>query len=90
VNIRDSRTTNLEKKRMNMTTTEKQIMSTKFYLADELGICPECGAAMIEIDRHDEDVHTYIWLKCSKRNCDGQWLQKKPRLFLKSGIKYTD
>ena len=53
-------------------------ITSKFYQADELGLCPECGAVMNEIDRLREGLYTFIWLKCGKSDCDGQWLQKKP------------
>lgn len=49
----------------------------KFQQADELGLCPECGATMNEVDRLTEGECVYIWLECSKSSCNGQWLQKK-------------
>jgi hypothetical protein len=62
---------------MDVTTTERESISSKFYLADELHICPECGAVMNELDRLMDGPYTFVWFKCSKSNCDGQWLQKK-------------
>jgi hypothetical protein len=41
--------------------------------------CPVCGTQMQETDRLNEGNYTYIWLTCIKHNCDGQWLQKKPK-----------
>ena len=40
--------------------------------------CPECGAAMLEVDRCNENGNLFVWYRCSKNNCDGQWLQKSP------------
>ena len=70
---------NLEEQIMDAVMVETAIISAKFDCADELGLCPECGAVMSEIDRLNESAYTYIWLKCSKSGCDGQWLQRKPR-----------
>lgn len=56
---------------------EKNTADNKFHKADDLGLCPECGTAMNEIDRLIEGQCIYIWLECSKSTCDGQWLQKK-------------
>lgn len=40
-------------------------------------LCPECGAAMIEFDRLEEDASVFIWYACSQDGCTGQWLTKK-------------
>jgi hypothetical protein len=53
-------------------------ISNKFRQADEFGLCPECGAVMNEVDHLKEGPCTFIWLECSKSDCGGQWLQKKP------------
>lgn len=63
---------------MDVAMIETDTMSSKFYCADELGFCPKCGAVMNEVDLLTEGECIYIWLKCSKSDCDGQWLQKKP------------
>jgi hypothetical protein len=52
-------------------------LNTRFNLADECGLCPECGATMKEIDRLKENSWTFIWLVCTRADCDGQWLQRK-------------
>lgn len=57
---------------------ENDLMIDKFHRAEEFGLCPECGAVMNEKDRLTEGPYTYIWLGCSKSDCDGQWMQKKP------------
>jgi ribosomal protein S27AE len=56
---------------------ETNTVCYKFHKVDNLGLCPECGAVMNEVDRLIEGKCTYIWLECSKSDCDGQWLQKK-------------
>jgi hypothetical protein len=56
---------------------ETDTLCNKFQQADELSLCPECGAVMDEVDRLTEGECVYIWLECSKSACDGQWLQKK-------------
>jgi hypothetical protein len=56
---------------------ETNTVCNKFHKADDLGLCPECGAVMKEVDRLIEGKRTYIWLECSKSDCNGQWLQKK-------------
>jgi len=43
--------------------------------------CPVCGAAMMQADKLEESNHIFVWLECSKRDCDGQWLQKKDSRF---------
>ena len=59
---------------MNM---EKKLLSKRFQLADEKGLCPECGVQMDEISRLNEGDIAYVWLQCGKDGCGGQWLQKK-------------
>jgi hypothetical protein len=49
----------------------------RFRLAEENGVCPECGAQMDEIDRLNEAGCVFIWLECSRDGCDGRWLQRK-------------
>lgn len=41
--------------------------------------CPACGAVMLEEDRSREGGYVFIWFGCSKKDCGGQWLQKKPQ-----------
>ena len=40
-------------------------------------ICPECNAAMVVVDRFEENGVLFTWYECSRTDCDGQWLQKK-------------
>ena len=42
-------------------------------------LCPECGGKMTETERTCENGATFIWFRCSDKNCNGQWLQKMPR-----------
>lgn len=37
--------------------------------------CPECGAAMVEVDRVKENGGFFIWYECTKKGCDGAWLE---------------
>ena len=39
-------------------------------------VCSECGARMVEVDRRSEGETLFVWYECSKKDCDGQWLQK--------------
>ena len=52
-----------------------------FIRAEQERLCPECGARMAEMDRLNEGNTTYVWYKCAKDNCNGQWMAKVPRLF---------
>lgn len=42
-------------------------------------LCPECGAKMTEADRVCENGMIFVWYRCSKDACTGQWLQKMPQ-----------
>jgi hypothetical protein len=57
-------------------------MPLSFQQATEQKICPECGTQMAEIDRLNENGSVFVWYKCSRDNCNGQWLQKT------SGFKF--
>jgi hypothetical protein len=57
--------------------TEMSLLSNRYQLADEKGLCPECGAQMDEISRLNEGDSAFLWLQCDKDGCGGQWLQKK-------------
>lgn len=52
--------------------------STRFQSAEKRGLCPVCGEVMKEVDRMKEGQHFFIWFKCAKEDCQGQWLQKQP------------
>jgi hypothetical protein len=54
------------------------INSDKFQSAEKRGLCPICGEVMKEVDRMKEGQCFFIWFKCGRENCDGQWLQKQP------------
>ncbi len=47
--------------------------------AQDHQLCPECGGKMTESERVCENGTTFIWFRCSDKNCNGQWLQKIPR-----------
>ncbi len=42
-------------------------------------LCPECGAKMAETERTCENGTIFIWYRCNRDACAGQWLQKTPR-----------
>lgn len=54
------------------------INGDKFKSAEKKGLCPICGEAMEEVDRMKEGQQFFIWFKCRRENCSGQWLQKQP------------
>lgn len=39
-------------------------------------LCPDCGTAVVEVDSSRENGVLYVWYKCSRRDCSGQWLEK--------------
>lgn len=51
--------------------------STKFQSAEKEGLCPICGELMKEVDRMKEGLYFFVWFKCERENCEGQWLQKR-------------
>ena len=38
-------------------------------------VCPECGTPMEIVDCRKERDACYVWYRCSRRYCDGQWLR---------------
>jgi hypothetical protein len=40
--------------------------------------CPECKGKMKEEDRRSENGALFIWFKCHRPECNGQWLRKIP------------
>ncbi|MFA6187475.1 MAG: hypothetical protein WC770_09760 [Phycisphaerae bacterium] len=53
------------------------INNTRFQSAEKEGLCPICGERMKEVDRMKEGLNFFVWFKCRRENCDGQWLQKQ-------------
>ena len=43
-------------------------------------ICSECGSAMTEVDRVNENGFTFIWYRCVRIGCKEQWLEKRATL----------
>ena len=56
-------------------------MTSVFDSGVVVKVCPECGAGMVEVDRCKENSALFIWYECSKKECDGQWLNKTRRGF---------
>jgi predicted RNA-binding Zn-ribbon protein involved in translation (DUF1610 family) len=54
-------------------------ISIRFRQNPEQKRCPECGDKLIEMDRRNENGVLFVWHKCGRNNCDGQWLQKTPQ-----------
>ncbi len=48
----------------------------RFRQAPKKKHCPKCGEEMKEVERCNENGIFFVWYKCSKDNCNGQWLQK--------------
>ena len=61
-----------------MLTKEMNKFSTKFQQLQSGCFCHECGAGMMEVERRNENHTLYVWYECSRKSCDGQWLQKMP------------
>ena len=59
-----------------MTIEDPNRLIVKHPQSQKLGLCPECGANMVEVGRRSEGGVLFVWYECSKNNCDGQWLQK--------------
>jgi hypothetical protein len=62
-----------------METDNKTGLLSKIIRAQNHQLCPECGGKMTESERVCENGTTFVWFKCSEKNCNGQWLQKIPR-----------
>jgi len=56
---------------------DMDVTGIKFQLAEKNGLCPVCGQNMAEADRLREGNHIFVWFKCVKQECDGQWLQRR-------------
>lgn len=59
---------------------------SKVMRAENELLCPECGAKMTEADRLYESGSIFVWYKCRKNECVGQWLQKLPQQLPKPSI----
>jgi hypothetical protein len=51
----------------------------KIIRAESRQLCPECGARMAEMARLCEGTAVFVWYKCRKNDCTGQWLAKIPK-----------
>jgi hypothetical protein len=62
-----------------METSNNIGLLSKIIGAQDHQLCPECGDKMTETERIFESGTTFVWYRCSDKNCSGQWLQKVPR-----------
>jgi len=66
---------------------------SKALRAERQKLCPECGARMDESDRACENGTIFVWYRCGKNNCSGQWLQKTPQrsaeLYVAGSLTYA-
>jgi hypothetical protein len=46
--------------------------------AENVCSCPECKGQMKEEERRHENGALFIWLKCHRPDCHGQWLKRIP------------
>ncbi len=61
-------------------------ISIRFHQTPDQKRCPECGDKMIEVDRCNENGALFVWHECSRKNCNGQWLQKIKKESLNSSV----
>lgn len=58
--------------------------STKFCQALNSQFCPECGSRMTEVERRRENGVLFVWYDCSRKDCEGHWLQKTSPIIMNS------
>lgn len=39
-------------------------------------LCPDCGMPVVKADSSRENGVLYVWYKCTRQDCSGQWLEK--------------
>ncbi len=59
-----------------MNSADIEAISARFRKAATKNSCPECGSTMTEVDRRTENGDLFVWYRCSRTGCPGQWLQK--------------
>jgi len=59
-----------------MNSADIKAISARFKKAATRNCCPECGCVMTEMDRRRENGALFVWYRCSRTGCSGQWLQK--------------
>lgn len=59
-----------------MTTRRPNVFSTELCRGLNSQFCPECGSRMTEVERRREIGELFVWYDCSRKDCDGHWLQK--------------
>jgi hypothetical protein len=56
-----------------MEATETMVTTLAVHKPPKWRFCPECGAVMAEEDRLVEDDTLFVWFKCAKDDCEGEW-----------------
>ena len=56
--------------------TPKQLKAEHIQKANSQ-ICPECHAGMTAAEQSIENEVLFTWYKCSRPDCNGQWLTKE-------------
>ncbi|HUV42215.1 MAG TPA: hypothetical protein VMW23_10555 [Sedimentisphaerales bacterium] len=59
-----------------MNSADIEAISARFRKAAMKNCCPECGSIMAEVDRRRENGALFVWYRCGRTGCGGQWLQK--------------
>jgi hypothetical protein len=59
-----------------MITKRLKIFPTEFRRTLSNLCCPECSGPMLEIERCFENGTLFVWYRCGRNDCEGQWLQK--------------
>jgi hypothetical protein len=59
---------------------------SKAVRAENQKLCPECGARMDEAERCCESGIVFVWYRCSRSACAGQWLNKMSQRAFNPGV----
>lgn len=39
--------------------------------------CPDCSGMLKVVEQVNENSVSFVWYKCSKADCSGQWLERR-------------
>jgi len=54
-----------------------KLLTAVYSKAAKKHLCPQCGSAMAEAERINENGFSFVWYECIRADCDGQWLEKR-------------